>query len=145
MVKNPREKGNRLERPLKKIFVMWGWEMMKSGGSFGTDLMGMKGDKRVVISAKWLRKYFRPKDREEILKAGKISNAYTILAYKTYEKKDINKRRGRITLEVISDINVKGAVLFLGSVNSYFSEIGKEENSFDLFLSSFQPPPYIHQ
>lgn len=123
MVKNTAAKGRNLELDIKKMFVLLGFESTRAAASHETDVTCMKDDFKVVISAKWLRSYFRPKDRAEILKSAKKAKAIPLLAYKVYKKEDKLKRRGRRCLELcIGESNrVKGVILFLEPLSYYYS------------------------
>lgn len=126
MVKNTAAKGADLEHDLQKIFRLAGWEITRAAASHGTDLMAIKDGLNVVISAKWLRTYYRPHDRRDILKTAKKGKAIPLLAYKVYNK---GKKTGIRCIEVVAGESnrAKGATLFLGSVSSYEKYTNQKE------------------
>lgn len=88
----------------------------------------MRGDLKVVVSAKWLRSYFRPDDMVKIRQAAETAKAIPLLAYKVYDKKDIKKRKGVKILEICkgNSLRVKGVTLALEPLAYYENHILKD-------------------
>lgn len=103
-----KRKGTNLENEFKDIFEKHGYKVIRSAGSFSTDLIAIKKNcKPLFINVKWIRNYCGPNERQELIDDSDKANGIPILAYKS--KKSYGKRM----IEVLTDAKTRGEVLVL--------------------------------
>jgi Holliday junction resolvase len=95
-----KRKGTRLEHEIKQYLEHFGYYVIRAAGSFGIDLIAIRGDQRpLLINVKWRAKYLSRKEAEELMKEGRRIQCYPILAFKHYK---IGSVRGQLTLKYLS-------------------------------------------
>lgn len=98
MIRNPKAKGARFEREVKKIFENDGWFVVRQASSAFPDLLAEKKHRKIAIECKTNKNDLKKQELEQLYSLYKNYRRYPYLAY---------KEKGKIKLK---DLIIGGVV-----------------------------------